>query len=398
MKSERTSHQLADVIDLIGGGTPKTSISEYWDGEIPWISVKDFNNDNRYVYTTEKSITKAGLGNSSTKLLAYDDIIISARGTVGELAMIPFPMAFNQSCYGIRGKKDIIIQPYLYYLLKDSMCLLKSQTHGSVFDTITRETFANIKISLPSIPEQQMIADILSALDDKITVNGNINHHLEQIAQAIFNELYFTGDLSILGDYLTDIESGSRPKGGALLSGIPSIGAENIERFGVYDYSKEKYISLDFFQRLQRGVVKSGDVLLYKDGAYTGKTSMALGGFPHQQCAINEHVFILRTNNKMPSQYFLYLLLRLDENREKLFTMASSKAAQPGLNQNEVKALQILIPNVKLIAKFNNEVEPLFKQIANNALENRRLAELRDTLLPKLMSGELSVSDIVGVK
>ena len=178
MKSERTSHQLADVIDLIGGGTPKTSISEYWGGNIPWISVKDFNNDNRYVYTTEKSITKAGLDNSSTKLLAHDDIIISARGTVGELAMIPFPMAFNQSCYGIRGKKDIIIQPYLYYLLKDNMCLLKSQTHGSVFDTITRETFTNIKISLPSINEQQIIADTLSALDDKIAINGKINHHL----------------------------------------------------------------------------------------------------------------------------------------------------------------------------------------------------------------------------
>ncbi|MDR2734150.1 MAG: restriction endonuclease subunit S, partial [Spirochaetota bacterium] len=137
MKSERTFYRLANVIDLIGGGTPKTSVPEYWDGNIPWLSVKDFNNGDRYVYTTEKSISQAGLDNSSTKLLTHNDIIISARGTVGELAMIPFPMAFNQSCYGIRGKKGIIVQPYLYYLLKNSICLLKSQTHGSVFDTIT---------------------------------------------------------------------------------------------------------------------------------------------------------------------------------------------------------------------------------------------------------------------
>jgi type I restriction enzyme, S subunit len=178
MKHEKSVYQLSDVIDLIGGGTPKTSVSEYWGGNIPWLSVKDFNNDDRYVYTTEKSITQTGLDNSSTKLLDHDDIIISARGTVGELAMIPFPMAFNQSCYGIRGKKDIIIQPYLYYLLKDSISLLKSQTHGSVFDTITRETFDNIKVCLPSIEEQQIIADTLTALDDKVALSGRINHHL----------------------------------------------------------------------------------------------------------------------------------------------------------------------------------------------------------------------------
>jgi len=110
--------KLSDVINLIGGGTPKTSVAKYWGGNIPWLSVKDFNNDSRYVYTTEKTITEDGLKNSSTRLLDVDDIIISARGTVGELAMIPFPMAFNQSCYGIRGKQDMILQPYLILFLE----------------------------------------------------------------------------------------------------------------------------------------------------------------------------------------------------------------------------------------------------------------------------------------
>lgn len=184
MTSERASYQLADVIDLIGGGTPKTSVPEYWDGDIPWLSVKDFNNDDRYVYATEKSITQSGLDNSSTKMLAHDDIIISARGTVGELAMIPFPMAFNQSCYGIRGKKGLVIQPYLYYLLKASIRLLKSQTHGSVFDTITRDTFASVEVSLPSVDEQQKIADTLTSLDDRIAANRAINNHLSSPRSA----------------------------------------------------------------------------------------------------------------------------------------------------------------------------------------------------------------------
>ena len=89
MASEWKYVSIIDCIELIGGGTPKTSVAEYWNGDIPWLSVKDFNDDQRYVYATEKYITEAGLNNSSTKLLQKDDIIISARGTVGEMAMIP---------------------------------------------------------------------------------------------------------------------------------------------------------------------------------------------------------------------------------------------------------------------------------------------------------------------
>ena len=178
MISKNTHHRLSEIVDIIGGGTPKTNVAEYWDGNIPWLSVKDFNNDSRYVYSAEKTITQSGLDNSSTKLLAQDDIIISARGTVGELAMISLPMAFNQSCYGVRGKKGVVVPSYLYYLLKNSICFLKRQAHGSVFDTITRDTFANIEVSLPSLAEQRVIADTLASLDDKIANNTKINHHL----------------------------------------------------------------------------------------------------------------------------------------------------------------------------------------------------------------------------
>ncbi len=153
---------------LIGGGTPKTSNPEYWNGNIPWLSVKDFANDFRYVYETEKHITELGLNNSSTKLLERGDIIISARGTVGEVATIPFPMAFNQSCYGLRAKKEIVNEDFLYYLIKYSVRLLKKNTHGSVFDTITRNTFDEIEVDIPEIEIQKKIASILTDIDKKI--------------------------------------------------------------------------------------------------------------------------------------------------------------------------------------------------------------------------------------
>ncbi len=171
-------YKLSDIMDIIGGGTPKTSKREYWDGPIPWLSVKDFNNEYRYVYETEKSITQAGLENSSTKMLSRNDIIISARGTVGELAMIPFPMAFNQSCYGLRAKETIVDSEYLYYLIKHNVIVLKNNTHGSVFDTITRDTFDGIEVDVPSLEIQKKAASILRDFDDKIELNLMINNNL----------------------------------------------------------------------------------------------------------------------------------------------------------------------------------------------------------------------------
>ena len=101
MKINWETKSISQLVDIVGGGTPKTTIGDFWNGQIPWISIKDFNNNLKYVRTTEKTITEIGLKNSSTKILKKGDMIISARGTVGELAMIPSNMAFNQSCYGI---------------------------------------------------------------------------------------------------------------------------------------------------------------------------------------------------------------------------------------------------------------------------------------------------------
>lgn len=171
-------YKLSEVMEIIGGGTPKTSHPEYWDGDIPWLSVKDFNNDYRYVYETEKMITELGLKNSTAKLLDKGDVILSARGTVGEIATISSPMAFNQSCYGLRAKRNIVTEDFLYYLVKHNVCILKKNTHGSVFDTITRDTFDGIEIDVPNIENQRIIASILSDFDKKIELNNVINNNL----------------------------------------------------------------------------------------------------------------------------------------------------------------------------------------------------------------------------
>ena len=140
--------RLSDLVTIISGGTPKTTNPSYWGGKIPWLSIKDFVSSSRYVYTTEKSITDEGLKHSPCNLLMKDDIIISARGTVGEIALIPYNMAFNQSCYGLRSK-GVVSAQYLFYWLKANKEKLLSNVHGAVFDTITKNTFDNFNICIP---------------------------------------------------------------------------------------------------------------------------------------------------------------------------------------------------------------------------------------------------------
>ena len=177
-------------MEISGGGTPKTTVPEYWDGDIPWLSVADFAGRGRWVYRTEKNITPEGLEGSSTKILKKGQLIISARGTVGEIAQIGCDMAFNQSCYGLDGKPDIVLNNFLYYLLKFNIQNLKQNTHGAVFDTITRQTFDCIDVDVPPIKEQTTVAKILSDLDEKIELNHQMNETLESIAQAIFKQWF----------------------------------------------------------------------------------------------------------------------------------------------------------------------------------------------------------------
>lgn len=192
--SNWTTSKLSDVIEIIGGGTPKRSENKYWNGDIPWLSVADFNNDFRYVNDSIEHITELGLQKSSTKLLDKDHLIISARGTVGCLAQLSVPMAFNQSCYGLNGKEGIIDNGFLYYFLKNNISELKQKTHGAVFDTITRDTFEHIQISYPDLGTQKGIAKNLGSFDDKIQLNTQINQTLEQIAQALFKSWFVDFD------------------------------------------------------------------------------------------------------------------------------------------------------------------------------------------------------------
>lgn len=385
----RTS--LMDIVELIGGGTPKTSKSEYWGGNINWLSVKDFNNENRYVYSTEKTITEEGLNNSSTKLLKKDDIIISARGTVGELAMIPFPMAFNQSCYGIRAKEGID-SIFLYYLIKNSVRKIKTITHGSVFDTITRDTFANIEVAIPDIETQHCIAKILADIDDKVENNQRINNNLLEQALTMFSTQFAALDRNgCIGDYCS-VKSGFAFKSswwttnGVKVIKIGSINQDNL------NLSECSYVDEDKVDKAKDFKVIAGDLLIAMTGATIGKFAMV--PYSSDTLLVNQRVgkFFLG-NNPVEKLPFIYCTLKQPDVYYEIVNRGQG-SAQPNISASDIMSISCVIPSKEAINKFNKTLQPLFDLIISNQRENQQLSTLRDSLLPKLMSGELDVSDI----
>ena len=384
--------KLSEVMELIGGGTPKTTISEYWNGSIPWLSVKDFNNDFRYVYSTEKTITELGLQNSSTKLLQKGDVIISARGTVGEIATIPYPMAFNQSCYGLRAKKDIVTSDFLYYLIKHNVSVLKRNTHGSVFDTITRDTFENIEVDIPSIEAQNQIAGILSAIDDKIALNSSINCNLEQQAQALFKSWFVDNNNKSkmwgkvqLADITSLISRGITPRycesSDQIVINQKCIRNHAIDlslaRFHIPKAVNEKWLCF-------------GDLLINSTGDGTlGRAAQIW--FQPQNLTVDSHVTIVRANN---SKLIYYIGLWGISHEKQIESLHIGSTGQTELPRERLRSLDIPLPDEMTLASFNEIVYPILSTIISNQQENERLASLRDTLLPKLMSGEIDVSKV----
>jgi type I restriction enzyme S subunit len=152
----------------------------------------------------------------------------------------------------------------------------------------------------------------------------------------------------------------------------------------------EKFVSRKFFQEMRKGVVRDRDVAIYKDGAYIGKSSYFRDGFPHSECCVNEHVFLLRANGARLKQNALYLWLQ-EPDTVQTIRSKNANAAQPGINQQTVGGLELVLPDEKTAAHFDRLVEPLLAEIINLAKRIQNLRRTRDLLLPRLISGETSV-------
>ena len=325
---------------------------------------------------------------------------------------------------------------FLYYAL--STISIRPYVSGSVQAKLSQRNLKKIPLPYPvARSNRHAIVHILGSLDDKIRLNQHISKTLEVMARALFKSWFVDFDpvrakmegrwrrgesfpgmpahlhnlfpnrfvdselgqipkgwnITFLGKELAELISGVRPKGGSIETGIPSVGAENVIGLGQYDFSKEKYIPFDFFEKLKtKGAdVRCGDVLLYKDGANIGRKTYFDRGFPHPQCAVNEHVLILRMQQPVVQRY-LFFWLDQPWVTQRIASL-NSNSAQPGINQTGVKGLPILIPTLDLISSFDKNISQLTNRLFANCIESQYLATIRDTLLPKLITGELQTAD-----
>ena len=180
---------LGDFIEISSGGTPRTSVSDYWDGDIPWYTAKDAPAlSDVFVLAAERSITQAGVDNSSTKVLPVGTTIITARGTVGRLACLGIPMAMNQTCYGIRGVEGYP-DFFTYWNVRNTVSELQARTHGTIFDTITRETFRIAEAVQAATEVSRAFEYAVSPLMRRILSNLNESRTLTAQRDALLPKL-----------------------------------------------------------------------------------------------------------------------------------------------------------------------------------------------------------------
>ena len=361
------------------------------------------------------------------------DFLVSCSGVnYGAIYQLPNDSkngVINQALLRIRLNNDIIDNDYFLYYL--NTYISKVITGGTGDSTIPNfppmQYVKNIDIELPELEVQKKISSVLKNIDKKIENNNKINTELESMAKIIYDYWFLQfefpneegkpyksnggkmvwneelkrkipegWEVGCFKDIISELECGNRPKGGIIDSinnGIPSIGAENIISIGKYDFSSEKYIPQEYFNSLKKGIVKSNDVLIYKDGAGIGHVSMAKNNFPHEKCAINSHVFIVRS--KYNNLYQNYIYLTLEKNYiKKILVNLAMKAAQPGLNQPNIESIPIIIPTKNIIKEFNKSIDVIFDKIFLNANENKELTSLRDFLLPLLMNGQVGFKEV----
>lgn len=308
---------------------------------------------------------------------------------------------------------------FLYYLICSPLVrnpAIKSMVGSSGRQRVQTDVVANLDVELPPIEEQRKIGGLLKAIDDKIELNDVINNNLEQQAKTLFKSWFVDFEpfdesfvdspigtkiphslqMVQIGSLSHILETGKRPKGGAVATGVPSIGAENVKRLGEVNFTSAKYIPVEFAQKMDKGKVHGYELMLYKDGGKPGTFiphfSMFGEGFPYDDFYINEHVFKLDFRDKGFNE-FCYFYLQTDYPYNWLANNGG-KAAVPGINQQDVNSIWIYHPDNPIVKEYCKWVQPIFTTILRNCSQNVKLSQLRDALLPKLMSGELDVSDI----
>ena len=379
------SVKVAELGKVVTGKTPKTAIPENYGGDIPFLTPSD-DMSVKYVNATAKTLSEKGVAEVKNALLPPDSVCVSCIGSdLGKVVITTENTVTNQQINSIIVDKEHFDVSFIYYamLILGKKLNFISKTSTAV-PIVNKSSFSSYEIMCPSLEQQKTIAVILSSLDSKIECNREINDNLQQQAQALYKQYfpYSVGDelpdgwrIGSVGEII-EIHDSKR---------IPLSGAERAKmEKKTYPY----YGAAALMDYVDDYIFDGKYLLLGEDGTVVDEAGYPILQYVWGQFWVNNHAHILtgKLGFNVESLYMLF--------KQTPVKAIVTGAVQPKISQTNLRSIQVVIPPPKLLTDYNSQIEPLFALLRTNEETNKSLTALRDTLLPKLMSGELDVSNI----
>lgn len=421
-------YRIEEIGTVVGGGTPSTKNPNYYGGNIPWITPKDLANyEKRYIQYGERNITDEGLKHSSAKLVPANTILMTSRAPIGYLAIAANEVSTNQGFKSIICDEKVVSPKFLYYLLQYEMENIKSLGTGSTFSEISGKVVKNIEVNLPNIENQKKIEDVLDAVDEKIETNQHIIANLEKLSQTLFKHWFVDFEFpdedgkpyKSNGGEMIDSELGEIPLNWNInsLKNIADIRTGYAFKSSEYIYSSKlsvlrtlnisktscliemnnlKFVSSDYINipKYNKYSLEIFDTLLVTVGGSIGNIGIITeSNLPSLQ---NQNMWRFRTLNSKINNPLIYNIIKIIN---KNVSNQTSGSAREFYTKKIFENFKIALPNLNhpMLLKANQIHSTLFNNISNLNKETNNLEKLRDTLLPKLMSGKIEIPDDIEV-
>lgn len=376
---------------MCSGGTPKSTEPLYYGGDIPWLNTKEV--DFCRIDKTEKTITDLGFQNSSAKWVEKNSVIVAMYGaTAAKVAINTIPLTTNQACCNLTVNADFADFRFVYFYLCYKYASLAALANGGAQQNLNAQRIKDFEITVPSLNEQKRIADVLWALDDKIELNRRINANLEEQAQALFKSWFVDFEPFKDGPFV-DSELGKIPQGWRIESLLDIAELFDSKRKPLSSREREKmqkiypyYGATSIMDYVDNYIFDGIYLLMGEDGSVANAQ-----GFPYLQYVVgkfwpNNHAHVMQGKNGYTTEMLHCLLLK------KNITSIVTGAVQPKISQSSMSKILVPLPPEKICFSFSKLIGPLYSAKRNLEQEISNLSTLRDTLLPKLMKGEIKIN------
>ena len=398
--SEWKEYRLGDLCyKVCSGGTPKSTCSSYYEGgTIPWLNTKEINYNR--IFETESHITEDGLNHSSAKWIDSNAVVVAMYGaTAGRVAIAKVPMTTNQACCNLMIDSSKADYNFIYYYLSNSYKYLLSMANGAAQQNLNAQIIKDLFISLPSLDEQRSIASILSSLDSKIENNRKICANLETQAQALFKH-WFIDFAPFKDGKFVESELGMIPEGwrvgtfGEIAELIkPSIKPrENVvySHYSIPSFDDNQTPSNDYGESIKSNKFAIHDSVTMLSKLNPDHKRIWYVDKVERNAVCSTEFLPFYAKDKEQSA-FVYCYLNCTQNyREIANGVKGTTNSHQRIDANAILSRKIAYDS-EAISQFSILVVDFMKQKDIAVHENSRLSTLRDTLLPKLMSGEIKV-------